>query len=303
MNQEMIARNCPACGGTTSVPEVEAPLKAETQSHAVLQSFWSGLYNRKCFFTYYRCQDCRLLYNPNFFGPDALTDLYSSMAPNMDIVSGDAVAATQLGYFERVAGRGLTGSYLEIGPDVGHIVAAAAQRSFDHFWLFEPNLAIHDVLRTAAAGEPATIAADMEDLSAVPDGSVGLAVMVHVLDHLLDPLAMLEQIRAKLRPDGRLMIVTHNEASLLRRVMGVRWPPFCLQHPELYNPDTIAALLRRAGFAGIAVERSCNVFPLDFLARQAAWTVGLRLKSIPLPSSPIRLRLGNMLTLAGVSEI
>jgi flagellar motor component MotA len=118
------------------------------------------------------------------------------------------------------------------------------------------------------------------------------------IDHLLDPIAILTQIRAKLRPHGTLMIVTHDEQSLLRRLMGVRWPPFCLQHPELYNPATMRALLIRAGYADVAVERSRNHFPIDFLARQAAWTLGVKLNRVPLPSVSIGLRLGNILTLA-----
>jgi hypothetical protein len=58
-------------------------------------------------------------------------------------------------------------------------------------------------------------------------------------------------------------------------------------------------LLTRAGYGAVVVERSRNHFPLDFLARQAAWTVGVKLDRVPLPSVSIELRLGNMLTLAG----
>ncbi|MDT8757226.1 class I SAM-dependent methyltransferase [Sphingomonas psychrotolerans] len=265
-----------------------------------LRPYWSGLFSEKRFFTYHRCLGCGLLYNRAFFDGPRLAELYSSMAPNMEIVSDDAIAATQRGYFSATIGQAaLDGGYLEIGPDTGHIVREAAARgSFEHFWLFEPNRAIHDTLRASAGSRPATLLTEMDDLSPVPDGSIGLAVMVHVLDHLLDPLAMLTQIRAKLRPGGTLLIVTHNEKSLLRRLMGARWPPFCLQHPELYNPATITALLGRAGFAGVQVTRSRNYFPLPFLARQAAWTVGLKLDRAPLPEISLGLRLGNMLTLA-----
>ncbi|MBB6427281.1 class I SAM-dependent methyltransferase [Sphingopyxis sp. JAI128] len=219
----------------------------------------------------------------------------------MDVVARDAIGATQRGYFERAAAQGpLAGGYLEIGPDVGYIVAEAAGRDvFDHFWLFEPNRAVHDMLRAAAGDRPVTLLPDMEDISAVPDASIGLAVMVHVLDHLLDPRAMLTRLRAKLRPGGTLMIVTHNERSLLRTLMGLRWPPFCLQHPELYNPDTMADLLGRAGYTGVRIERSRNHFPVDFLARQALEAVGIKLDRVPLPKATIGLRLGNMLSLAG----
>lgn len=294
-------RSCPLCGSSASQPEVSSSLRAETLDLEAVRPFWSGLFKKKLFFSYHRCADCGLLYNPIYFDNDQLAALYADMAPNMDLVPNDAIAATQRRYFERAKAAGATfsGGYLEIGPDVGHIVSeAACSGSFDHFWLFEPNRAIHETLRAAAGDNPATLCADMTDLSPVPDGSVGLAVMIHVLDHLLDPLAMLEQIRGKLMPAGRLMIVTHNENSLLRKLTSVNWPPFCLQHPEIYNPKTMQALFVRAGYDNVVVERSINYFPIDFLARQAAWTVGLRLKRVPLPSTSIALRLGNILTLA-----
>lgn len=296
---DYLHRNCPACGSSDARREARAGKAAETMTLDQLRPFWAGLFKEKCFFSYHRCRDCGLLYNPVFFTPDQLAELYARMAPNMDAVGDGAIVATQRGYFARAAKGDLSGGYLEIGPDVGHIVSEAARHGgFDRFWLFEPNAAIHDRLRAAAGHRRVMLSTGMEDLSPVPDGSVGLAVMVHVLDHLLDPLAMLRQIHAKLRPRGTLMIVTHDESSLLRHVLGRRWPPFCLQHPELYRPATMRALLGRAGFADVVVEGSRNVFPLDFLVRQAAWAAGIRIKHVPLPPVPVGLKLGNILTLA-----
>lgn len=293
-------RNCPLCGSGVAQGEVHSARPAQTLTLDALQPFWSGLFKEKLFFSYHRCDHCGLLYNPVYFDDRQLSELYANMAPNMELVADDAIVATQRGYFERAARTArLDGGYLEIGPDVGYIVADAARTgNFEHFWLFEPNLAIHDALRANAGGRPATLLSDMSDLSPVPDNSVGLAVMIHVLDHLTEPLAMLQQIRRKLRPGGTLLVVTHNEGSLLRKLLGVRWPPFCLQHPELYNPGTMRTMLQRAGFSAIEVERSRNYFPVDFLARQAAWAVGLKLKKVPLPAIPVGLRLGNMLALA-----
>lgn len=299
-SHHFLQRSCPLCGETATREEVHSRHRAETQSFDSLRPFWSGLFKEKRFFTYRRCIGCGLLYNPVYFSNRQIGELYAHMAPNMDAVETHTVAATQRGYFERAISQVEPGGdYLEIGPDTGHIAAQAAQTgSFGHFWLFEPNHSVHRALRDALGGQPITLHAEMGDLSAVPDRTIGLAVLIHVLDHLLDPLAMLAEIRAKLRPGGVVMLVTHNEKSLLRRAIGVRWPPFCLQHPELYNPETMRSMLARAGFDGIGVERSRNYFPADFLARQAAWAVGLKLKRVPLPSVAVGLRLGNMLTLA-----
>ena len=218
----------------------------------------------------------------------------------MDIVPSDALAATQRGYFDEAAkGADLSGGYLELGPDIGWIVRHAAREGrFDHFWLVEPNRSVHDQLANSCEGKPHDILTDLDDLSPVPDGSIGLAVMVHVLDHLLDPLATLAAVREKLRPGGRLVIVTHNEASVLRKVMGKRWPPFCLQHPELYNPRSMTNLVKRADYGRVKVERSKNYFPIEFMARQAAYTVGVKLDRLPLPKASIGLKLGNMITIA-----
>lgn len=300
MTDVFLHRTCPACGGQSKKEEMHSVPRAEAKTLNELEPYWSGLFKEKLFFSYHRCDTCKILYAPDFFTNDQLGALYSAMAPNMDVVPQDAIEATQHGYWTAVEGADfLNGGYLEIGADVGHLLKyAVAKGNFDHFWLVEPNRLVHDQLSTAAGGKPHDIISDMDDLSQVPDESVGLAVMVHVLDHLLDPMASLESIRRKLKPGGRVLIVTHNEASMLRSVMGRRWPPFCLQHPQLYNPDSIAEMLKLAGYSSSQVSRSKNYFPIAFMIQQAAYTIGLNLGKLPLPQMSLGLKLGNMITIA-----
>ena len=300
MTGPYLDRHCPACATARPQEEMSSDRRAEAMTLDDLRPYWSGLFKEKVFFSYDRCSACGLLYAPTFFSEEQLAELYADMAPNMDLVPSDALTATQHGYWQAARAEGqLNGGYLEIGPDIGYIVDLAAREgSFDHFWLVEPNRAVHDQLAAATGGRPHTIITDLTDLSAVPDGSVGLAVMVHVLDHLLDPAGSLEQIHAKLKPGGRLVIVTHNESSLLRSMMRKRWPPFCLQHPQLFNPKSMTDLVGRAHYSSVKVSRSKNYFPIDFMARQAAYTVGLDLKRLPLPATAIGLKLGNMITVA-----
>lgn len=302
-NSEFPQRPCPACGADSPSIEVTSERRAEDLSMAEVRPFWSGLFKEKIFFSYARCGGCGQMYAPRFFSNEQLSDLYADMAPNMEDIPGPALEATQRSYWKRAKLTApLTGGYLEIGPDIGYIVREAAREAaYDHYWLFEPNQAVHTTLAEATQGKPHTISADMDDLSPVPDESISLAVMIHVLDHLLDPLTMLSQIRRKLRPGGVLMIVTHNERSLLRRAMNIKFPPFCLQHPELYNPTSISRLLQRADYDRVDVARSTNYFPIAFMLRQAAWTAGIDLAKVPLPAAPIGLKLGNMLTLASVA--
>ena len=294
-------RDCPACGHSAREVEVSSRRRAEDMPLEEVESFWENFTSENVFFSFARCGNCRLLYAPTFFTNDQLSDLYSSLPANMAVVPTDAIEATQRSYLDEVAPLApLDGDYLEIGPDVGHLARQAARRGkFEKFWLFEPNQAVHEQLAASTEGRPNHVSTEMTDLSVVPDGSVGLAVMVHVLDHLIDPVALLRQVEKKLKPDGRVMIVTHNERSVLRKLMGNKFPPFCLQHPELYNPDTITSLLQRVGLKSVTVRRSKNYFPLAFMIRQATSIVGLKLDRLPLPKTVVGLRLGNMMTIAG----
>ncbi|MCB5425112.1 class I SAM-dependent methyltransferase [Altererythrobacter sp. CC-YST694] len=295
-----LQRSCPNCGHQEVSGGVVSKPAAETLSSEELRPFWSGFHDSKLFFSYRRCTACGLLYAPHFFYEEQLADLYSELAPNMEMVPSASLEATQRGYFEAARKADVPGGgYLEIGPDVGYVAAQAAQDGrFNEFWLFEPNRVVHKSLAQAVMPFPARVFADMTDLSPVPDGSIGLAAMIHVLDHLLDPMAMLKQIHAKLRPGGVLMIVTHNEASLLSKVLGPKWPPYCLQHPQLFSPASIAAMLDRAGYSSAAVARSTNYFPIDFLVKEAGRAIGVKLDRLPAPRTSLGLKLGNMITMA-----
>jgi len=295
-----IVRSCPSCGSGHGRTEVFSGRRAEDLPFENLRAMWTGFLRDKAFFSYARCADCGLLFAPTFFTQEQLANLYADMAPNMEVVSERAIRATQRGYFDAIGAEKLIpGDYLEIGPDVGYIVRSAADcGKFDHFWLFEPNLAVHPQLAEATQGRAHTISSGMSELSIIPDKSISLAVMVHVLDHLLDPLAILRQVRTKLMPGGTLMIVTHNEKSLLRRLLGNRWPPFCLQHPALFSPESIARIVKAASFSSVSVSRSRNYFPADFLVRQAIFMSGIKLNTVPIPSIPIGLKLGNIITVA-----
>lgn len=303
---QFLKRDCPGCGSSTHILEMASGIRAEDMTLDALRPYWSGFFPERRFFSYHRCGQCGLLFAPVFFTDDQLQGLYSDLPPNMEEeVGGDAITETQRGYFDDAVKQGapLIGDYLEIGPDVGHVTRIAAERgTFDRFWLFEPNAAVHGALGESTLGKPHTISTAMTDLSAVPDGSVGMAVMIHVLDHMLDPVTMLEQIRHKLRPSGALVTVTHNEKSALRHIMRVSWPPFCMQHPEVYNPASITNLMQRAGYGHVSVRRSKNYFPINLLAKHAAWTAGIKVSRVPLPTIAIGLRLGNILTMARMAK-
>lgn len=303
MSTPYLSRGCPACGASSkrARKDVASEPTAETTDYAALIPAWNGFFKEKTFFTYDRCSECGLLYAPTFFTPEQLEELYAQMPPNMDLVPIEALRKTQRGYYDALRNVSPpSGDYIEIGPDIGLFTEnCVADSRFEKYWLFEPNRDVAKALSAAMNGRPHRIIHDMFGFSEVPDGSAGTAVMVHVLDHLLDPAATLRELKEKLIPNARLVIVTHDESSLLRRIFGKRWPAFCLQHPEIYNPKSITRLLDAAGYDVIALKKTVNHFPIQFLLRHLLWALGLKTKTVPsFGGLTIGLKLGNMITIA-----
>ena len=143
----------------------------------------------------------------------------------------------------------------------------------------------------------------MFDFHFIPDNSLNVVVAIHVMDHLLNPVSLLKELRKKLKPQAKFLIVTHDESSLLRRLFNWRWPAFCLQHPQIYNKKTTKNILEIAGFLVLKQSKTINYFKISFLLKHFLWALGLKVKSVPdFWNLSIGLKLGNIITIATLNE-
>lgn len=293
---------CPCCSAPTTraVPTIASDPPAESLPPENHGAFMSGYGARRVFFTYHRCGACGALYCPVFYTLEQLEKLYGRQIENMAEVPLAARQRTQKGYADllmKYSRRG--GGFLEIGADIGLFAAHCAKLgSFDNMWLFEPNRNVHAELTGRLGSQPHSVHVEMRPTDDVPPGSVSAAALIHVLDHLLDPAEFLSLLRRKLEDDGVTLVVTHNVRSLLARVLGRRFPPFALQHPQLYSPLSITRLLERTGFDVIEIREAVNYFPLIHLARAGLSILGLPnpMPNLHGPSLPVKL--GNMVVAA-----
>ncbi|MDP3938375.1 MAG: class I SAM-dependent methyltransferase [Deltaproteobacteria bacterium] len=80
-------------------------------------------------------------------------------------------------------------------------------------------------------------------------GQFDLGVFWHVLEHLHDPLASLQEAARVLRPGGRLVVAVPNLDSFQARWTGRSWFHLDLpRHLFHFTPGSLTALLSRAGF-------------------------------------------------------
>jgi SAM-dependent methyltransferase len=102
--------------------------------------------------------------------------------------------------------------------------------------------------RTLGVAPPQELfAGALEDMpSCEPFDAVLLS---HVLEHVTDPGALLRACRDRLRPGGRLVVLTPNPRALGLRIFGRYWPslhaPF---HVLFLSPPTLARLARESGY-------------------------------------------------------
>jgi SAM-dependent methyltransferase len=79
--------------------------------------------------------------------------------------------------------------------------------------------------------------------------SFDLITMWDVVEHVVDPRALLGRARELLKPDGLLVLETQNIDSAFARVLGPRWHHYKhREHIYHFTPATIRSLLRSAGF-------------------------------------------------------
>ena len=95
------------------------------------------------------------------------------------------------------------------------------------------------------------------DLSTInlPEGGADVMRAWHVVEHLHDPLEALQRMRGWLKSGGELILGVPNIDSAMRWWFRERWAgwryPYHLYH---FTPETIRALVARAGFSQVRVR-------------------------------------------------
>ena len=146
----------------------------------------------------------------------------------------------RLGILQRRAGRGANRRLLDYGCGDGDFALAAQSRGWN----------VVGIERHRPAGIPAnlSIVASLDDLVGQPpfDG----ATFWHVLEHLPDPVGVLDQVRAHLKPGGVVLAAVPNFASWQARVAGAGWLHLDLpRHLVHFTPAAMIKVFEAAGFA------------------------------------------------------
>ena len=294
-------RPCPQCKCEEYVlpAESRAKVPAESLSFQEISKYFVGFREDQIFFSFHRCSNCNLLYSPKYFSNEQLDILYADMPDNLLGEDKSIISKTHQGYVKQILKKVKKSSvYLEIGPDIGLVTRLAiSQFEPNKVILTEPNVSVHSELLINSKSNAEVLLID--DVGVLGDQRPDLIVGVHVYDHLLNPLEELVKLNSKSAPGAKIAFVVHNEKSIIRKILGKKWPPFCLQHPQLYNKKTIKQILELAGWKIVSIQPTINWFSLRHFARMGGGLIGInpRLFSL-IPNIQIPIKLGNMICIA-----
>ncbi|NDZ13434.1 class I SAM-dependent methyltransferase [Variovorax sp. WS11] len=164
---------------------------------------------------------------------------------------------------ERLAGRRLAGqSLLDVGCGWGQAMQYFASKGARCFG-FDPAPEAVDYVRSRGLE---CVRAGMERMDVFGDRRFDVVTLMNVLEHLADPIGVMEEIRSKvLTPTGLLVIEVPNEFNAFQ-VAGQKLhglPPWWVAPPahlNYFSASTLANALRGTGYAVRHMEAS---FPIE----------------------------------------
>lgn len=108
---------------------------------------------------------------------------------------------------------------------------------------------INDVARASAVAEHGIEA--YRSLDDVPDGIADVAISNHVLEHIAAPFEALCQLRKKIKPGGKLVLVLPIDDFRAQR----RWDPQDInRHLYTWSPMNLGNLLDEAGYQPVEMQ-------------------------------------------------
>jgi SAM-dependent methyltransferase len=161
------------------------------------------------------------------------------------------------------------GTLLEIGAAGAPLITfLSARRRIFVDPIFEKIKHLFESQFTAPDGQSEFYSRPAEDLGFIFDDTVDLAFCLNVLDHTKEPRAILEQIRRKLTPEGRVLLSVDCYGAAWLALRAARVLLRGRTENDLLHPHhfTTGSLMRLVEAAGLRATR-CFLAPGDGLTK------------------------------------
>jgi SAM-dependent methyltransferase len=247
------------------------------------------------------CRTCGLVRSDPVAGEDLLAKLYasSSFDYGQEVESIRETYGRALGWLEASSPR--RDALLEIGCGNGFFLQQALRRRWRTVRGVEPSA---DAVAKAPRELDGAIVQDVMHGGLFAPESFDAVCLFQVLDHISDPVGLLEECLSVLRPGGQILAFNHNVSAWSARILGERSPIVDIEHTYLYSPATMRSVFAKAGFTDSLVRSMRNTYSLAYLAQLAPLPAPIKSRLLPPlragPASRMRVTvpLGNLCLIA-----
>ncbi len=234
--------HCNLCGGRSITTIYDQVTRIDTPDTKVVQ-----------------CTRCGLVYlSPrlkeladNFTMNEAyLRQFYLPMYQQMGLLSVEGKLITEINtnfhryYLDGLAPYRSNNRMLDIGCAIGLFLAAAKVNGWDVYGL-DPSAPLSAYGRETIGVN--VLHAELQELE-FPNDYFDVVTLWNVVEHLLDPTAVLSEVHRVLRPGGRLIIQVPNWSDIARDILGPTWDMFVTDHFYYFTPTTLSKLVVKNGF-------------------------------------------------------
>ncbi|QQR75847.1 MAG: class I SAM-dependent methyltransferase [Holophagales bacterium] len=179
-----------------------------------------------------------------------------------------AQEATLRRTFSRLVGelarRGLAGGdLLEVGCAYGFFLDEAR----GHFRRRVGTDFSAEALARAAPHADALVLGGVAELPV--EARFDVAALVHVIEHVYDPVSLVRELHARLRPGGALLLAAPDMDAGWRPLLGRRWPFYKVpEHVSFFSHASLERLLTLGGFATTERFPYLSYFTLELVGEK-----------------------------------
>lgn len=143
------------------------------------------------------------------------------------------------------------GKMVEVGSGLAYLLRSFKDEGWDVLGI-DPWRALPAMTMETHGIE--TIPATLEQ-AALPDASVDVVILLHVIEHVPDPVATLSEINRVLKPGGHLVMETPRYDTLMFKLLGKRERSLrCDGHIYFFTFESLKRTYEKAGFVEVETK-------------------------------------------------
>jgi 2-polyprenyl-3-methyl-5-hydroxy-6-metoxy-1,4-benzoquinol methylase len=152
---------------------------------------------------------------------------------------------------------------LDCGCAAGYLLEEAQEQGFVAYGI-DINPAGLEIARQKF--QPSQICQGRLEESQFPDSFFYAIFLNDFLEHVRNPIAVLELTYRMLEPGGFLVITTPDVNSFSRKITGAHWPHYKSEHLFYFYRRAVRICLSRANFLLTSVNKAWKCLTLDYIS-------------------------------------